>query len=98
MAAYVPMLILVVGQFVNSVSGSTGYFMNMTGHQKELRNIIIITSICSLLLSFFLIPRFGLYGAALDAAMCLALWNIWALIYIKKKYNDSIGYMPFLRR
>ncbi len=64
--------------------------MNMSGNQKELRNIIIITSICSLLLSFLLIPRFGLYGAALAGALCLALWNIWTLIYIKKKYNERI--------
>lgn len=94
--AYFPMLILVIGQFVNSVSGSTGYFMNMTGHQGVFRNIIAITSVFSLVLNFALIPQFGLYGAALSATASLALWNIWTLVYIKIKFGKTIGYIPFV--
>ncbi len=93
--AYLPMLILVAGQFVNSISGSTGYFMNMTGHQGTFRNIMGAASALNLSLALALIPHFGLYGAALAGTVSLALWNIWTLGYIKAKYGRTIGYVPF---
>lgn len=94
--AYLPMLILVAGQFINSVSGSTGYFMNMTGHQREFRNIITTASILNLVLNFILIPRFGLFGAAWVGTISIAIWNIWTLIYIKVKFGTTIGYVPLV--
>jgi O-antigen/teichoic acid export membrane protein len=94
--AYLPMLILILGQFVNSISGSTAYFLNMTGHQKAFKNIITVSSILSLVLNFLLIPNFGLYGAAIAGALSHALWNAWTLFYIKVKFGDTIGYFPFL--
>ncbi len=94
--AYYPMLILVIGQFVNSVSGPTGHFMNMTGHQRVFRNIIGLASGVSVAFSFLLIPTFGFYGAALAATGSLVLWNVCTLIYIKIKYGMTIGYFPLL--
>ncbi len=99
--AYVPMLILLVGQFVNSVSGSTGYFMNMTGHQNMFRNIIAVASIVNLGFCFVLIPMIGALGAAISATLCLVIWNGWILIYIKIKYGQTIGYISlpkFIKR
>ncbi|OEU75118.1 MAG: polysaccharide biosynthesis protein [Desulfuromonadales bacterium C00003107] len=95
-AAYFPMLILVIGQFINSVSGSTGYFMNMTGHQRSFSIIIFSSSALNLILNILLIPKFGLYGAALAGMIGLALWNIWTLLFIKRKFGRSIGYLPFV--
>jgi len=40
-ASYSAMVILVCGQFVNSISGSTGMFMSMTGKEKQYRNIMV---------------------------------------------------------
>ncbi|MEZ4600792.1 MAG: flippase [Syntrophotaleaceae bacterium] len=95
--AYLPMLILVVGQFVNSVSGSTGYFMNMTGQQKAFRNIIAISSSINIFLTLFLIPKFGLLGAALAGTSSMALWNCMTLFFIKIKFGKTIGYIPWFK-
>ncbi|MCW8828153.1 MAG: flippase [Gammaproteobacteria bacterium] len=95
-AAYIPMLILVAGQFVNSISGSTGYFMNMTGNQHIFRNIMAVASLLNLLLCFLLIPKYGILGASIATALCLACWNMSILLYIKTKYGRSIGYIPFM--
>lgn len=92
--AYYPMLILVIGQFINSISGPTGHFMNMTGHQRVFRNIIGLASGVSVAFSFLLIPTFGFYGAAFAATCSLILWNACTLIYIKIKYGMTIGYFP----
>ncbi|PLX94444.1 MAG: flippase [Desulfuromonas sp.] len=93
-SAYPVLLILIVGQFVNSVSGSTGNFMNMTGHEKVFKNIIAVAGVLNLGLCFLLIPSYGVLGAAVSAALSLALWNLWTLCFIKKKFGKSIGYFP----
>ncbi len=93
--AYWPLVLLVVGQFINSISGSNGYFMNMTGNQVVFRNIILMAAIINILCCFALVPKLQLYGAAIANLISLAFWNIAALLYIKKKYGKFIGYIPF---
>jgi O-antigen/teichoic acid export membrane protein len=94
--AYVPMVVLLLGQFVNSVAGSTGYFMNMTGHESVLRNVIAVASMFNLVLCFILIPSFGALGAAISGSLSLLLWNSWVLLFIRRKFGTTIGYMPFV--
>jgi len=96
-AAYLSMVFLVLGQFVNAVSGSTGHFMNMTGHQNALKNVILVTAISNVLLSLILIPYFGIEGAAFSAMVSQIFLNVYALMYIKKSYGKTIGYLPLLR-
>jgi len=93
-AAYWALFFLAVGQFVNSISGSTGYFMNMTGHHKTFRNIMIAAAILNIFVNLGLIPRLGIHGAALAAMFSLTFWNVSTLLYIKIKYGHSIGYVP----
>ena len=94
--AYVPMLVLLAGQFVNSVSGSTGIFMNMTGHQKQLRNIVTLSSLINVVLCFVFIPLFGALGASIAGSLGLLIWNGSILFYIKNKYGKTIGYFPIV--
>ena len=94
--AYGALVLLVAGQFVNSISGSTGYFMNMTGNQKVFRNIIIGSAILTVGLGIALIPPFGIIGAATAAMVSLIFWNVSTLVYIKIKYGRMIGYLPYL--
>jgi O-antigen/teichoic acid export membrane protein len=96
-AAYGPMVLLVTGQFINSISGSTGHFMNMTGNHAVFRNIILAASIMTVGLSFILIPPFGTIGAAFAGMVSLSLWNIWSLLYIKMRYGMTIGYVPSVK-
>ena len=95
--AYWPLVFLVGGQFVNAVCGSTGYFMDMTGHQKILRNIIAVAAVMNIVLNVLLIPKYGIIGAALSAMISVAFWNLYTLVYIKIKYKRTIGYLPFCR-
>jgi O-antigen/teichoic acid export membrane protein len=94
--AYPAMVFLVIGQFVNSISGSTGSFMNMTGKEKILRNIIFFSAVINVTLSLVLIPRFGLEGAAIAGMTSLCFWNIYTLIYIKSRFGRTIGYFPVI--
>lgn len=96
--AYGAMVLLVLGQFVNSIAGSTGYFMNMTGGQKIFRNIITAAAGINIALNLLLIPIWGINGAALAGMSSLVFWNVYVLIYIKVKHGRTIGYIPLFNR
>jgi len=95
--AYPALVILVVGQFVNSISGSTGMFMNMTGNQKIFRNIMIMAAGLNITLNLLFVPYYGINGAAIAAMTSFCFWNIVTLIYMKKKFGKTTGYFPHLK-
>jgi O-antigen/teichoic acid export membrane protein len=95
--AYTALAILVGGQFINSVSGSNGIFMNMTGAQNAFRNILIVAATANVLICWALIPLLGMEGAAIAATSCYAIWNLGATLYIKRHYGRTILYIPFDR-
>lgn len=92
--AYPALMLLVIGQFVNSISGSSGVFMNMTGNQNILRNIMTVAACLNIGLNLWLIPYLGLNGAALAAMTSLCFWNISTLLYMKIKFGRTTGYFP----
>ena len=92
--AYPALLLVVLGQFVNSISGATGLFMNMTGNQRVFRNIVFATAFANVGLNFMLIPSYGIHGAATAAMFSLMTWNIATLGYIKLKFGKTTGYFP----
>jgi O-antigen/teichoic acid export membrane protein len=92
--AYPALVVLVLGQFVNSISGATGLFMNMTGNQKALRNIMFVAALTNIGLNLLLIPKLGINGASLAAMVSLVAWNTSTLIYIKIKFGKTTGYFP----
>lgn len=94
--ANLALIFLVIGQFVNSVAGSTGTFMNMTGNQKVFKNIMLVAALLNIGLNIWLIPMFGINGAAVSAMTSLCFWNITTLIYMKIKFGKTTAYFPFL--
>ena len=59
----------------------------MTGFEKTARNIIVIASAFNIAMNLFLIPKFGILGAAYATSICTVLWNVMAVIKIKKEYG-----------
>lgn len=96
--AYPALSLLVLGQFVNSISGSTGLFLNMTGNQIVFRNIVFFAAIANIGLNLLLTPKYAIIGSAIAAMSSLMLWNISILIYIKMKFGKTTGYFPMYAR
>lgn len=94
-AAYPALIFGLIGQFINAISGSTGFFMNMTGNQDAYRNIMFMTAVLNISLNFLIVPHYGLYGAAFTGMVSIIFWNFITLAYIKKKYGHFICYFPF---
>lgn len=96
--AYLPMCFLALGQFIASITGSTGTFMNMTGSHKVLFYIKMLTMFINVILCIVLIPIYGIYGASLGAMCGMFFLNISSLAYIKVKHGQIIGYLPLPRK
>jgi O-antigen/teichoic acid export membrane protein len=79
------LVILTVGQFINVATGSVGYLLIMTGHEKIERNLAVGFALVNVLLNLILIPTLGIEGAALSTGTSLALQNLIAYAIVRKK-------------
>jgi len=89
------LLILIIGQMVNASTGSVGVFLNMTGHQHIVRNVVFIIMLLSIFLNFLLVPSYGMIGAALATMIGSVLLNIILVLYVKMKLGYKTYYIPF---
>jgi O-antigen/teichoic acid export membrane protein len=78
------LVILAIGQFVNVSFGSVGYLLSMTGREEKLRDIMFISAIVNIILSYIGIKFFGFVGVAYATAFSVVLWNTLALVEVKK--------------
>jgi len=79
------LMILAVGQFVNVACGSVGYLLTMTGKENTMRNIMLTTAIVNIVLSISLVEYYGILGIAIATAISMSLWNVWAMIEVRKQ-------------
>lgn len=96
-AGYHALLFLMIGQLVNVAAGSVGLFLDMTGHEKIFRNIVVTSGVINIVLNLILIPRYHINGAAIASMISIISWNVLAALYIKKKFGFSISYVPLIR-
>lgn len=75
-AAYTALVILAIGQMVNYASGVTVDIIRMIGRSGLMLANTVFDVTSYVLLNLILIPRYGLEGAALAAALQLASSNV----------------------
>ncbi len=95
-AANWALVILLAGQAVNTLCGSVGVYLNMTGKQKIFQVILLSALAINVALNFILIPEYGMNGAAIATAFSVILWNIAAVYYVYRK--DRIRIFLNLKR
>jgi O-antigen/teichoic acid export membrane protein len=83
--AYSALVILTVGQFINALAGPVGYLMTMTRYQNEAAIILVMSAGLNVGLNAFLIPVYGLIGAALATAGSMIFWNLAMIVLTKKR-------------
>lgn len=82
-----------LGQLINCGVGSVGYLLLMSGNQRHLIRIQAVMAVVMLVLSVVLIPRWGITGAAVAAAITNAITNIWYLAEVRRR----LGLFPYSR-
>lgn len=83
-AAKTPLLILLLGQAVNTLCGSVGVYLNMTSKQNVFQWIVASALVLNVSLNAYLIPIYGMIGAAWATAASMMAWNIIAVGYVYK--------------
>jgi O-antigen/teichoic acid export membrane protein len=87
---------LAVGQMFNTFAGPTAQLLNVTGHHKQFMVIAFFGAVVNIIFNIFMIPAYGIMGAAVASAISMITWNFVASIYIYKKFGFFIGYIPFV--
>lgn len=87
---WIAFLILNIGALVNVMTGSVGVLLQMTGHQKLMQNILLVSIVLEFILNIVLIPVYGVTGAAIASAICAMIKNFGMSAYVKKyfKFNS----------
>lgn len=96
---YFSMVLLVGSQFVDAMGGSNSLFLDMTGSQNKLKNIMLLTLSIYIVINITVIPKMGMNGSAMTRLVASVFWNLMASFYILKRTNNWISYLPgFLRK
>ncbi len=78
--------ILAIGQLFSAFSGSVGFLLIMTGHEKDARNSVIIATIAMLFIAFTVMPTSKtLIGAAYASMTALIVTNVLNIWLVKKR-------------
>lgn len=89
--AAAPLLItLSLGQLINVATGSVGFLLLMSGHEKTMKYITIVSGVISIALLIVLSQSHGVLGAAWAIAVGLAIQNLAALYFVKR----YLGFFP----
>lgn len=92
------LVVLTLGQVVAGITGSVGYLLVMSGHEKLLRNAVIGGAILNVALNAILIPSMGILGAAAATATSTAFINIVAWITVYRKFLFFVFPIPVWSR
>lgn len=79
-----PLLIMVVGQFVNLLTGSLGIMLNMLGHEKKMFRLNLVSNGLFFLCLLTFVPGLGLLGVALGSVLSMLYLNL-AMLHVMKK-------------
>ena len=93
---YKAMIILCIGQMLNAATGSAGFMLMMTG--RSLANLTNSAVLCfgNILLNVYLIPKYGIIGAALantlsfTAVQLLRLAEVWYFLKVHPYRLDTL--------
>ncbi len=95
-AGYVVILALIPAYLISASTGLVGLFLQMTGQHKIYMKLNIFFGILNVVLNLLLVSRFGLLGAAMATAFCMASLEIVCTIIIYRKFSIlslAEGYM-----
>ncbi|EJU9974076.1 MULTISPECIES: oligosaccharide flippase family protein [Vibrio] len=90
LAAAPLLVVLSLGQLVNVATGSVGFLLLMSGHERTMKYITISSGTVSICLLVTLCQMFGVIGAAWAMAIGMAIQNLAALYFVKR----YLGFFP----
>lgn len=84
-SAYLPLLVLLLGEIAAGAAGPVGYFLTMTGRQTTATWIEAVTCAIAVALAPVLVPRYGILGAAIVVALGSSLRNAAMSVVVRRQ-------------
>jgi len=79
------LIILVIGYYVNVTTGPVGILLMMSGNEKLMRNNLILITLLNIILSFILIPKYGIVGAAITSTITMVVQHTISMTMVRFK-------------
>ena len=94
--AYFPLVILSSVHVIHAGFGIIGPLLVMTGHERTAAKGIALAALMNVVLNLWLIPKFGMIGAACATASSLVFWNVilWVAVRHKLGIDSSAVGLP----
>lgn len=89
--------ILAAGQLVNIITGPAGNLLMMCGHERLVKNTLVISAFLCVFISLLLIPEMGVIGAAIANAVTVAIENLILATLVWRKLRIVTIPIPFVR-
>ncbi len=81
------LLILLSAQAINSLTGSPGVLLMMSGHQSIVMKFALLSGICGVLLTYILVFQYGGLGVSIGVATGMVMHNLGMWMYAKYRMN-----------
>ena len=82
---YMVLIVLIIGQIINVLTGNIGLLLSMTGHEKIQRNILIFSLVFSTIFGLVTIPLYGLIAAASMVTINTSMVNLTSYFFVLSK-------------
>lgn len=79
------LFVLVLGQGCCAFFGSAPVYLNMTGRQRIFQRIVLGALVLNFLLNYWLIPSYGMLGAAIAFSVSALFWNLGTALFVYVK-------------
>ena len=83
---------------VSAFAGPAGNLLQMTGRQLIYMNVLFVGALINIILNYFLIPIYGIEGAAIASMCSLLFWNLSMVYFVKKEFGFLTIYIPFYNK
>lgn len=93
--AYDVLLLLAIGQIVESSTGAAAPLLTQTGNERKTMNIVIGTLVLKVVANAILIPIYGAAGAGISFVIMEIVLNIALWIMCRKYTGIDVFFIPF---
>jgi len=82
-------------RLISALTGPAGNLLQMTGKEVIFMKVLFVGAIINIGLNYYLIPTYGIEGAAIASLVSIVFWNLTMVYYVKKEFGFSTIYIPF---
>lgn len=77
--------ILTIGQLVSVLTGSAGYLLMMSGHEKDVQKVFLFSAPLIFILIMTLTPIWGIVGTAWATSITISVQSLITVFFVKRR-------------